>query len=1126
LACSYSIPSNNNFIRFKTFLLLLSLIITTSCTFNKNRGGKLKKKHLFKLLDNHRTNINFNNSLSVSPGINRNVLMYEYFYNGGGIAVGDINNDNLPDIYFTGNMSYNRLYLNQGDMKFKDITIKAGVAGRKNTWKTGVTMADVNGDGLLDIYVSYSGQLPKKKRIDELYINQGINKNGIPIFKEESKQFGLAIPHSTTNAIFFDYDKDNDLDLLLLGHNVKSLPILNKKNTKKQLHQNDPMSGVRLFKNENNHFKDITKNAGLNSSPLTYCLGAGILDINNDGWPDIYIGNDYSVPDYLYINNGNGTFSDSLKKYLGHTSYASMGIDIADYNNDGQQDIFVLDMLPEDNHRQKTLNIPNNRDQFKKNVDLGFHYQYMRNMLQLNNGNGTFSEIGQLAGISNTDWSWAPLVADYDNDGWKDLFITNGIPRDFTDRDFIDFINSYEAKRDSKLSPKDVSILLRHLSSTNLTNYFFKNNGDLTFSDFTRNWGIKKSFNSNGASYADLDNDGDLDFITNNINQPASIFENKTSIFLKNHYLKIRPIGAGKNTYGIGARFTIYTNGNKQYLEQMPTRGYLSSVSPILHFGLGKRDHVDSLMITWGDGKKQILRNLKADQTLKVKEKNNSHGGLNHKHSTQQIIFKSENSPINFKHRIVGNIDDFERQPLMTNSKSFVGPVLKKADVNGDQLVDIFVGGGYGQTSAIFLQQPDGTFIHHTESAFQQDKNFEDIDAVFFDANGDGAEDLYIASGGYDNFKPKTPSLQDRLYLNDGEGNFAKIKNALPQMFTSTITIAVNDINEDGLPDLFIGGGIIPGRYPEIPTSYLLINNGKGHFEDRTSTMSTKLQKIGMITDAIWQDLNNDSSKELIIAGNWMPIKIFGLKKNKLVDQTDNYFKRNYSGLWNKLLVDDFNNDGYPDIVAGNFGLNSQLHADFKHPAKLFYNDFDKNGSIDPILNFYIQGKSYPFVTLDELNKQLNMTKTRFQSYNEYADATIKDVLTKNELSNAKILMANHLKTTLFLSNKTNTFKIKELPIESQFSPIFSIIDLDFNGDGNKDLLIGGNMNEARIRFGKYDANYGVALQGDGNGNFSYVPQYRSGLKLRGDVRSMVKINKVVLFGINRRNVRAYSFQE
>ncbi|MDQ2721606.1 MAG: VCBS repeat-containing protein [Bacteroidota bacterium] len=1073
---------------------------------------------LFQLLPADSTHVDFINNITEGP--NTNVLLYEYFYNGGGVAVGDLNGDGLQDIYFVGNMSGNKLYLNKGKMHFEDITT-SDLAGRPGPWKTGVTMADVNGDGKLDIYVCYSGKLPAVKRRNQLFINEGNDSNGIPHFSEQAEQYGLADSSYSTQAYFFDYDRDGDLDLLLLNHNPNSLPVLDDSVTARILRHPDPETGIRLFRNDKNYFTDITEKAGLSSSALTYGLGAGIADLNGDGWQDIYISNDYSVPDYLYINNHNGTFSNVLQKSVGHTSEFSMGNDVADINNDGLPDIFTLDMLPEDNHRQKLLLAPDNYGKFNLALQSGYYYQYMRNMLQLNNGDGTFSEIGQLAGISNTDWSWSPLFADYDNDGWKDLFVTNGYLRDYTNMDFIKYMNDFVKSR-QRLKKSDILQLIDSMPASNVINYLFKNNGNLTFTDVSRKWGINIPSNSNGAAYADLDNDGDLDLIINNINQPAFIYENETNKQSKANYVEINLKGTTGNTQGIGAKISIYSKGRQQYLEQMPSRGFQSSVSPVLHFGLGSDSEVDSLRVIWLGGRQQMLTHVKANQFITLDKKNATSPGKIVKAITP--LFHEVKSPIDFSGQS-NTINDFLRQSLLINPMSFFGPCLVQADVNGDGLEDVFAGGGNGEPGALYLQQKNGQFIKKSESAFDADKMSEDVDAVFFDANGDGFIDLYVCSGGYDDYTPDDALLQDRLYLNDGKGNFIKSTDALPVMHTSTSCARVGDANGDGYPDLFVGGRVIPGRYPEIPESYLLINDGKGHFKNDIATISPALQKIGMVTDAAWMDLNNDGKKDLIVVGEWMPVSIFINTNGHLENKTKDYFDKNYSGWWNKLLVKDLNNDGKPDLVVGNLGLNSQCRVSDKEPADLYYKDFDNNGTIDPILCFYIQHKSYPYVTRDEMINQLPMTHKRFPTFKSYADATLKDIFTEDELKDAKHLQANVLGTSLFEFGSDGKFHEKALPLQAQFSPVFTITALDYNKDGNLDLLLCGNINHGRLRFGKSDANYGVLLKGDGKGNFSYISQRQSGFNIKGDVRSVININNDLLFGINQSAVRAYKLK-
>jgi len=1097
---------------FFVIIILISYLVPGCNTPEKEN----KTASLFSLLSPERTHIDFANTLT--EGLNTNVLMYEYFYNGGGVGVGDVNGDGLEDIYFTGNMVSNKLYLNKGKMEFADITDAANVAGRPGPWKTGVTMVDINGDNKLDIYVCYSGKLSGAKRANQLFVNDGNAANGTPHFSEQAEAYGIADTAYSTQAYFFDVDKDGDLDMFLLNHNPNSLPVLDEASTASLLQKTNPAVGVRLYRNDKNHFVDITDKSGFSSSSLTYGLGAGIADINNDGWQDIYISNDYTIPDYLYINNHDGTFSNHLQSSMGHITQFSMGNSVSDVNNDGLPDIFTLDMLPEDNHRQKLLFAPDNYEKFALTVTTGFYYQYMRNMLQLNNGDGSFSEVGQLAGISNTDWSWAPLFADYDNDGWKDLFVTNGYTRDYTNMDFLKYYGDF-MKTKGHFKREDVLELVRTIPSSDVPKYIYRNNGNLTFTNKTDEWGFTKRSNGNGAAYADLDNDGDLDLIENNINQPAFIYENQSDK-QQHHYLQIKLSGEGLNSQGIGAKVILYTKQGPQFLEQMPSSGYESTVSSVLHFGTGSNDHADSVRVKWLSGKQQVLTNVKADQLIELKETDAK--TMQEMATAAQPLFKEVKSPIGYQH-IQGAYYDFKKQPLLINPLSFSGPCMVKGDVNKDGLEDVFVGGGgLDKPGALYLQRKGGEFIQKAVPVFENDKRSQDADALFFDANGDGYIDLYVASGGYYTYKAGDSLLQDRLYLNDGKENFTKATAALPSMLVSKSCARVADINHDSYPDLFIGGRVNPGRYPETPQSYLLINDGKGHFTDRTAEMAPALQKIGMVTDAVWVDLNGDKADDLVLTGEWMPVSVFINQNGKLEDRTSQYFDKTYSGWWNTLLVHDFNGDGKVDIVAGNQGLNTQCKVSDKEPAEMFFKDFDDNGAVDPFLCFYIKGKSYPYVTRDELLDQISSMRTRFADYKSYADITIHDLFTDDDLKTAGHLQANELATCYFEMGTDGKYHVKQLPPQVQFSPVFSMLAFDYDKDGKDDLLLGGNIHNARIRFGNYDANYGVLLKGDGKGSFQYINQDKSGFHIIGDIRSMQLINNKILFGINGGQIKAF----
>ena len=1075
---------------------------------------------LFKLLPSKETGIHFSNEITETEELN--VLTYEYFYNGGGVAVGDINNDGLEDLLFTANSKPCKLFLNLGGFKFKDITKEAGLEGRPGGWKTGVTMADVNGDGLLDIYICYSGK-NAELRGNQLFINQG-NLH----FKDEAAAYGLNDSGYCTQAAFFDYDNDGDLDMFLLRHSVKKIDNMELAKYRDEI---DPLSGDKLYENRGGHFVDVSRQAGLRQSPLTYGLGIAIADINKDGWPDIYVTNDYNEPDYLYINNRHGGFTDESAQCFRHLPQFSMGVDIADINNDGLPDVMNLDMLPEDNRRQKLLQLQENYESFQLMTGQGLQEQYMRNMLQLNNGDGSFSEIGQLAGVSSTDWSWCPLLADFDNDGYKDLFITNGYLRDYTNKDFLRYWGDYKIRKAIDREPVKLMDLVQAMPSSTLKKYIFKNNGNLGFANMQSGWGIDQPAVSSGAVYADLDNDGDLDLVVNNINADAFVYQNMSREKDHTSYLTVRLAGKGGNTAAIGAKLYAYSKGMMQYQEVNPARGYLSCMSAAVHFGFGQLTVADSLVIIWPDQSRQVMKGVALNRLLVVKEEGGTAvgvaaGGAEGATGAApgavpvQGVFSRMAPLIDYKQEGFGD-NDFKRQLLMLFMYSRTGPVIARGDVNKDGREDLFISGDKNRPGMLYIQQPGGGFVPSGPGIGREDSSTVSA-AAFFDANGDGWPDLYVARGGYSLWEPNTPALQDELYLNDGKGNLQRAGGMLPDLSASSKScVRPCDYDGDGDIDLFVGGRVIPGQYPSTPRSYLLTNDGKGHF----SITTTPFDHVGMVTDAQWIDLNGDGRKDLVLCGEFMPVMVFINEPGGFVDKTVEYFGKRVSGFWNTIALADVDGDGKEDLIVGNLGLNTRLRVSDKEPAELYYADFDHNGSIDPFLNFYIQGVSYPFVSRDELNEQMFPMRKKFTSYKNYADATIHDIFSKEELDKAGKLTATEARTVCWL-NKGDHFVESELPVQAQFSAVCKIVTGDFDGDGLMDVLLLGNKSDNRLKMGSLDANYGCLLKGDGKGGFSYVTQPAAGLSVRGDVKSATELvvdgRKVLVIGVAEGQLQFY----
>jgi len=1056
-------------------------------------------KPLFQKLEPEQTGVSFSNLNHEAVG--QHILAYEYFYNGGGVAVGDINNDGYADLYFSSNQGENKLYLNKGNFTFEDITEKAGVAA-KSGWKTGVAMVDINADGYLDIYVCRSGPQHEMLRQNALYIN---NKN--LTFSNQAKDFGLDDNSYSTQAAFLDYDRDGDLDMFLLNHSrltiSNSYDITQRYNTKRV-----PYVGNKLFRNDNQKFVDVSDAMGIYGPASNYGLGIVYGDLNNDGWPDLYTSNDYTEKDNVLLNDHGRFFNEVSDSLLTHMSQFSMGVDMADVNNDGRLDLVTLDMLPDNNQRQKEFYWPDRYDVYAAMVKSGRHHQYMRNMLHLNNGDGTFSEIGQLAGISNTDWSWSALIADYDNDGWQDLFVSNGFKRNFTSNDFLRYKMDLAMKAQKGQRDATLQDVLNKMPSSKEHNYMFQNADGMEFYDVSETWGFAPKNLTNGTVYADLDNDGDLDLVMNNLDEAAGIYRNDAANVMHNHYLNIRLQGNDKNTAGLGATVTVFSRGKTLKRTMCPYRGFQSSVEPMLFFGLGKFSKVDSLVVVWPRGEQQKLKNVVADQVLVIQQKD----AVAHEEKmipAPKWFTKIENA-IPFRHQENPYID-FKVQSLLPRMYSTEGPALASADINGDGLADVFVGGAKGQRSGVFVQRKEGTFVAKPQ-AWNDDEPSENTDAVFFDMDKDGDQDLYVVSGGYE-YDTTDVALQDHLYRNDGKGNFSSVP--LPLMLTSGSCVRPADIDHDGDLDLFVGGRIVPGRYPEAPRSYVLFNAGKGNFSERTPDIAPALIRPGMITDATWLDLNHDEWLDLIVVGEWMAIQVYINDKGKLTDQSARYSKETTEGWWNRILAEDLDGDGDEDLLVGNFGMNNQFKAIAERPVSLFASDIDNNGSIDPLMSYYIQGISYPMPTRDELTDQLPSFKKKFPDYASYTQATLQTMLTPEDLKKGHLLKASTFETTLF-ENTGNGFVSRSLPIQIQFAPVLALAFLDVNGDGHGDIVTGGNFSGTRSRFGKATGNFGTVLLGDGHGHFRAADPLETGLSLRGDARRIIVLDgKTIVIGMN-----------
>lgn len=1071
-----------------------------ACKTDETNGYNPPNDPLFVQLDSTQTGVGFANL--VEDAQDYNILTYRNFYNGGGVALGDINNDGLPDIFLTANLGESKLYLNKGSFHFVDVTASCGIKSKRG-WRTGVTMADVNADGWLDIYVCNSGDLKGDNKENELYINQHNNT-----FVEQAKQFGLNDPGYTTHVSFFDYDLDGDLDCYILNNSFVDVRKFDIQAVRKQ---RDTLGGHKLMRNDNGHFTDVSEYAGIAGTKIAYGLGVSVGDVNGDMYPDIYVSNDFYEKDYLYINQKNGKFIDQLPERMGHISSSSMGADIADLNNDGYMDIVTTDMLPEEEKRVKTLTRFEQYHMEDMRYRYSFHYQYPQNALQLNNGDGTFRETAFQSGIAATDWSWGALLFDFDNDGYKDIYISNGVYKDISDMDFADFLANKSSVENivTEKGKFDFRDFLSYIPSHKLPNYGYVNQHNLSFLNKAFELGLGEPSFSNGVAYADLDNDGDMDLVVNNINAPCFLYKNESQKKVGNHFLKINLKGNALNSFGTGAWVNLYANNEKQVLQNMPVRSFQSCVDTKLIFGLGKNAKVDSLEVIWPDLSRQVLLNVAVDKEIVLTQSDAKQKFMPKPLSSQLFSNQTANLfTIDSLHK-ENKYNDFNTEILLPYMLSTQGPKLASADVNKDGLADLFVGGANGYPAKILLQSNNG-FTYKPEAVFETDKEMEDAGAAFLDVDKDGDEDLIVASGGYQ-FDQGSSLLAARLYVNDGKGNFAK--GTMPDVATNASCVRVADFDKDSFPDVLIGGRAIAGKYG-LPGRTYLLHNKNGVLTDETPA---SLKEVGMVADAVWDDMNNDGWMDLLLVGDWMPVTFFVNTKGKFdAKQTI----ASSSGLWNCITATDIDKDGDADFLLGNWGQNSQFKASIEKPMEMYVHDFDANGSNEAVISYYWpDGKSHVFNAKTDMTTQLPFLKKKFLLYKDFADKSVTDIFGKDLLSKAAKLTAQTLSSSVLVNDGKMNFHLTALPEQAQFSPVFAMLADDFDKDGNIDIFTAGNFFETKPDIGRLDANAACMLHGDGNGGFQFVPTLQSGLWMKGQCRDaltmLVQQNKMIVLARN-----------
>jgi hypothetical protein len=1094
-----------------------------SASVGRTRDLPRPGRELFTLLPSAATGVRFENHLE--PTAEFNVFTYRNYYNGGGVAIGDLTGDGLPELVLTSNAGGPRIYLNEGRFAFRDVTDRSGLEHAKGSWTTGVALADVNGDGRLDVYISKAGRGEPAERANELWINRGTDASGVPTFEERAKQYGVADEGMTTQAAFLDYDGDGDLDLFVMNNSLRSANSFGLRNSRDEANR----YGDRLYRNDGDHFTDVTAAAGIHSPEMAFGLGIVVTDVNNDGRPDIYVANDFFERDYLYVNRGDGTFSEALDRQMPVVSFSSMGMDAADVDNDGWPDVYTTDMLPEDERRLKTTTQFEAWDQYQAKVKNGYHHQAMRNMLQRNNRDGTFSDVGQHAGVSRTDWSWGALIADLDLDGEKDIVVTNGIAKDLTSQDFVALLGSSQTMRDATnngRSKVDFKKLIGMMSSTRLSNYAFHNVGGTRFVNEAKSWGLDTPSFSSGAAYGDLDGDGALDLVVNNIDQEAFVYRNNArTLHPERRFLRVRLVGEGRNRFAIGARVTAYAGDTLFMQEESPVRGFQSSVDYVLDFGLGARAEVDSVRVVWPNARVSVLRAVPTNQLVTVEQSSATAAPARVPPPPPLMTDVTAHAALDFVHH-ENDFVDFTRELLIPKLLSTEGPMVAVGDVNGDGLDDVYIGGAKEQPGRLALQRRDGTFVASDDDVFAPDAISEDVGAVFFDANGDGHPDLYVVSGGSE-YSDGAPALQDRLYLNDGRGHLHRAPQALPPEFASGSRVVAADYDGDGAIDLFVGGRVEPWRYGLSPQSLLLRNDGRGHFTNVTAARAPELERVGMVTDACWRDVDGDGRLDLVVVGDWMPITIFHNEGGGRLKRLAVPGLEKSDGWWNRIVAGDFTGDGRVDFIVGNLGENGGLHASATEPTSMIVKDFDENGSFEQILAATHQGRRLPLSLRDDLLRALPMLSKRLPTYASYVGKTVEDLFTPAELQGAVVRQAYTFATSLVRNEGGGRFTVVPLPDEAQLAPVYGILAADVDRDGRTDLLLSGNFDGFRPEIGRMAASYGLLLRGDGKGRFTPSRAPESGFFVPGQSRDIQRVRTASgdAYIVSRNNDRPLFFR-